>query len=189
MAIKPILFSTDMVSAILDGRKTMTRRPVTGNRGKDYMNAPSRTNLFSKIEKVYGTWMGLSREGIPFINDPIKQPYKVGDVCWVRETWMPETEQGIPTGSYIYKATDKPEPDGDKPLKWRPSIHMPKEAARIFLRVTDVRVERVQDISAEDVAAEGLPSHIIPPGHEHYKNVCGKNWLGFENKSINRIYF
>jgi hypothetical protein len=87
----------------------------------------------------------------------IRTPYQPGDILWVRETWS-----RMETGQYLYKA------DNEKPvsfLGWRPSIHMPREAARIFLRVTGVRVERLQDISYADVIAEG-----IPYGHaEHTK--------------------
>jgi len=74
----------------------------------------------------------------------------------VRETWMPFTENGVCSGMAIYKATDKPEPDGDRPLKWRPSIFMPRWASRITLGVVSVRVERVQDISEDDAIAEGI---------------------------------
>lgn len=85
----------------------------------------------------------------------VKLSYQPGDILWVRETWMPETEQGICTGGYIYKASDNPEADGDCPLKWRPSIHMPRKVARIFLKVTNVRVERLQEITEEDAIREG----------------------------------
>lgn len=89
----------------------------------------------------------------------VKCPYgQVGDVLWVRETW----DFGYP---YAYKA------DGALPItKWRPSIHMPKAACRLFLRITNVRVERLQDISEEDAIAEGVSRYPKSPiyGYKNY---------------------
>lgn len=135
---KPILFSTDMVRAILDGKKTQTRRVIKP--------AP--------FDFTY-------EDGMP----ARKPPYQPGDILYVRETWaaMHTTPGGHfrPHPVYYYKADD---PD-IRPIgwdrdagKWRPSIHMPKAAARIFLKVKDVRVERVQDITEEAARAEGCPS-------------------------------
>jgi hypothetical protein len=137
--LKPILFSAPMVRAILAGQKTMTRRVI-----KPQPSGNLRNSVFvnSGIEDSHGK--------------EIKPPFYPGDIMWVRETWMPETEQRIHTGGYIYKATDNPEPDGDDKLKWRPSIFLPREAARIFLRVTDVRAERIQDITEADARREGI---------------------------------
>ena len=84
-----------------------------------------------------------------------KTPYKPGDILYVRETWQPNP-YGI-GWPYFYKAS--PEQFDHAPDKWRPSIHMPKEAARIFLRVTDVRVERLQDITPEQIDAEGFKEY------------------------------
>lgn len=120
--ILPILFNTKMVRAILDGRKTCTRRLVK----------PQPT-------AHYGTLC-------------IKSPYQPGDILYVRETWMDYA------GLTMYKA------DCDKykleslnfaGFGWKPSIHMPKEVARIWLNVTDVRVERLQDMTDDDAEAEG----------------------------------
>ena len=106
--LKPILFNTQMVRAILEGRKTVTR-------------------------------------------EVIKPRYREGDVLYVRETWAPwsRTEGIMP--KIHYKADGENLPG----VKWRPSIHMPIEAARIFLRVTDMRVERLQDITIDDALHEG----------------------------------
>jgi len=128
--MKPILFSTPMVQAILDGRKTMRRRvirPQPQHAYDDYM----------------GGWDCLT-EGHCHLCEP-KPPYKPGDILWVRETWYQHYD-----GSYAYRAS-APENTG-----WKPSIHMPREAARIFLRVKTVRVERLQDITEEDAKAEGV---------------------------------
>jgi len=117
--MKPIIFSAEMVRAIIDGRKTQTRRVVKGN--PRYINPP------------YGS----------------------GDILWVRETWA----YGQP---YWYKATDEKNLVSNGSIKWRPSIHMPRAAARLFLRVTGVRVERLHDISDADAHAEGMDSPSYP---------------------------
>ena len=135
--MKPILFNTEMVRVILDGRKTTTRRIIKPQCRRNFIGTgidgkPAECRMIDiDTQKIV-------RHAIP--------PFQPGDVLYVRETWMPETEQGNSIGSYLYKASDKPEPDGDYPLKWHPSIHMPKEAARIFLKVADVKAERLQEI-------------------------------------------
>lgn len=134
---KPILFNTEMVRAILDGRKTVTRRCVKFLNGKN----PS--------------WTGYIKDGVTLYNgtnEPcIKQcKYHLGDILYVRETWCKNPNYN----EYYFKTR----PYGIAPykLKWKPSIHMPKEAARIFLKVKDVRVERLQDITEEQAKAEGI---------------------------------
>ena len=169
MRVLPILFNTDMVRAILDGRKTVTRRlPSKRIENKwddycDYVSAVATTGCTSFTEKQF-------YEQYP--------PYQPGDILYVRETWCKNYYHDY--GKYFYRADgeeiDMPlitggtikygKADG---LRWRPSIHMPKEAARIWLKVTDVRVERLQDISDEQAKAEGA----------NWKN--GKN-VGFEEK-------
>ncbi len=148
---KPILFNTSMVQAILDGRKTVTRRIVKES-------VLSKFN-FDSTGKLLGSFDGCDM--YPSTDDA---PYHFGDILYIRETWCKTDCFGLQNG-YVYKA------DGNKndifkytgfTPKWRPSIHMPKEAARIFLRVTDVRVERLQDIITGDyktplnINAEGL---------------------------------
>lgn len=134
MAEKPILFNTEMVRAILDGRKTQTRRLVK--------NIPLQEPYF---EVVDGTPYACDGDGEwhPAVEF---SPIQKGDVLYVRETWA--KVPGVPP--YIYKATF-----GAGEKKWRPSIHMPKEAARLFLRVTWVRCERLQDMIPEDCANDG----------------------------------
>jgi hypothetical protein len=139
---KPILFNTEMVQAILGDRKTVTRRVI-----KPQPIAGIRKSVFvpSGIEDGHG------RE--------IKLLYKVGDILYVRETFN-NTE----TDTVLY-AADKDFIDFylfmESEIKWKPSIHMPKEAARIFLKVTDVRVERLQDITEEDAIAEGMSKTLV----------------------------
>lgn len=141
MAIKPMLFNTEMVQAILEGRKTVTRRVVKFKAGWN----PKFTGYMPDRDVLYGS------NNIP----AVKAPYKAGDVLWVRETWSPVN---VRPRRYIYKAdVDRRIGEGvGLPLCWHPSIHMPKEAARIFLRVTDVRVERLRDMSVDDVFKEGV---------------------------------
>lgn len=83
-------------------------------------------------------------------------PYEAGDILWVRETWTL-----VPDGSYVYKASV--ECPGAWSGTWRPSIHMPKEAARIFLKVTDVHAERLQEITAEGALDEGTNVEFPEP--------------------------
>lgn len=162
----PILFNTEMVKAILDGRKKATRRIAKG------VYPYSEYGDFTT--KIKGEFTGpVSAENII----KLKAPCYPGDILYVRETWnfvydMDDSDQTIGnTGRYIYYADD-PMPfthwvDSDtgehkEQMPWKPSIHMPKEAARIWLKVTDVRVERLQDISGMDVLKEGVNSHVHP---------------------------
>lgn len=145
MAIKPILFNTEMVRAILDGRKTCTRRLVRFLPGENPQ------------------WTGYIRDGLMLYNgrnEPciIKAPYQPGDTLYVRETWcgLPVNEAGHMRGHtiYYYKADGELRPKGWRGT-WHPSIHMPKEAARIWLKVTGVRMKRLQEMKPVDVIKEG----------------------------------
>ena len=98
---------------------------------------------------------------------------QVGDAIRCKEIWMPHTEDGTPSGAIIYKATDKPEPDGENPLRWRSPLFMPHNASRAFLPVTEVVAQRVQDITTEDIIAEGLSTKL----REHDALVdLGSKW-------------
>ena len=151
MAIKPILFSTEMVRAILDGRKTCTRRIV-----KDGIPDDAMWGYRAFTPKGYITCRGVYADG--YGEGFYKLPYKPGDILYVRETWcgLPVNEAGHFRGHpiYYYKADGDLRPEGWIGA-WHPSIHMPKEAARIWLKVTDVRVERLQDITSEQIYREG----------------------------------
>ncbi|GHV34930.1 hypothetical protein FACS18949_11900 [Clostridia bacterium] len=144
--MKPILFKTDMVRAILDGRKTQTRRVLKPQ--------PKGTPRYNNLR--YHWYDHYFSPGLPFVNDvtPMpRQPFRVGDILWVRETWL-EAE-----GTCHYRADTTSEIQRclvDDGHRWKPSIHMHREAARLFLRVTDVRAERVQDITIKDCIAEGV---------------------------------
>lgn len=147
----PILMSTQMVRAILAGRKTMTRRVI-----KQLPVTVQRQYSHSDNGKHY--W----KEGVNGVVEfGFRCPYgKVGDRLWVRESWT-WIDGPIGSGAYFFKADDQV-----KAEKFRPSIHMPKEACRIWLKVTDVRVERLQDISEEDAKAEGVETLGLYPGYD-----------------------
>ena len=177
MQIKPILFNTEMVRAILDGRKTQTRRIVQQKYGNTHLE------MFTN---KYGTRLvelQNEEEGVTIIHNPDgstthrllamiekEPPYRRGEILWVRETWVnlpvsPGGHMRIMRGRYYYRA-DVPDirPDGWKG-NWKPSIHMPKEAARIFLQVESVRPERLQSIREDDAMKEGVekgPSGLCP---------------------------
>lgn len=150
-----------MVQAIMEGRKTMTRRvfKITPYGGKPTAITSKEESLIELADNElndYGTINYLSTGGL---SGPYKCPYgKPGDVLWVRETWTIDDRgaNGDDPG-YYYKA-DIPT-DAWKGF-WKPSIFMPKEACRIFLEVVSVRVERLQDISEQDAIAEGIQFHF-----------------------------
>lgn len=135
MAIKPILFNTEMVRAILDRRKTCTRRVIKLPENMDGIPVGKGGDSSNPLGFMYPGC--------------IKRPqYQPGDILYVRETW-----KKAPNGYYYYE--DWQRNDIADVTKWKPSIHMPKEAARILLKVTDVRVERLQEITEEGAKKEG----------------------------------
>lgn len=163
MAIKPILFNTEMVRAILDGRKTCTRRSVSSRQFLGML--PDKCKNAAPDEFLKGKRMMFKpycdMTDAELIMTAYKAPYKYepGDILYVRETWcaLPVNEAGHMRGHsvYYYKADGDLRPEGWRG-KWKPSIHMPKEAARIWLKVTDVRVERLQEIDEDGVWNEGF---------------------------------
>lgn len=142
----PLLFNTENVRAILEGRKTVTRRVVK----------PQPMAAVNTLYRKDGTNFWRTHGADCWYE--FRAPCVPGDVLWVRETWS------ISDGAYLYRAFPGVGMEPDKQdaamremgLKWRPSIHMPREAARIFLWVTDVRAERLQEIDDTGVVAEGL---------------------------------
>lgn len=149
MTIKPILFnkqiSTEMVRAILDGRKTCTRRICKDANeytvpDMDFYNADRRTYaVHNFVDKEHTEQLSIAERTCPICP---------GDILYVRETW-----KEAPKGYYYYEDCQKD--DIADVTKWKPSIHMPKEAARIWLKVTDVRVERLQEITYNGALREG----------------------------------
>ncbi len=198
MRVLPILFNTDMVRAVLDNRKTATRRAVRYKYSNTEMKM--RTDKYGtcliEIQKdIEGETHGKYPDGrkwqklLPYIEK--KAPYKKGDVLYVRETWafLPcidcvregtdcgrpcvtyEDKDGVSDGCFVYRA-DHPDPGR---VSWSPSIHMPKAAARIWLEVTDVRTERLQDIDDKGIVAEGL--EIGAPFEELWDSTIKKSDL------------
>lgn len=160
MAIKPILFNTEMVRAILDGRKTCTRRLVKPQPDEKH-TFPLGFVTDSTEKKEVGCFGFAANEyggSIQYVKPPYR--YAPGDILYVRETWHKYTKR-IGKGEscrlaefYGYKASVANSEDAEEP--WHSSIHMPKEAARIWLKVTDVRVERLQEISEDGAVKEGI---------------------------------
>ena len=176
---RPILMSAPMVRAILERRKTQTRRIVKSKSdlnyyhkvfflSKDEYNKDVATEF--KVKVVAKKPMALFFKN--FINDlDVECPYgNVGDRLWVRETFFEVYNAPFsPTGEYCYAATHqgyvnvfdedggiKINKDGSDASPWKPSIHMPRKASRILLEITGIRAERLQDISEDDAIAEGI---------------------------------
>lgn len=164
----PMLFSTPMVQALLAGRKTQTRRLVN----------PQPSTVASKVsynpkQWPKKPWVAKFKYGdrdVWEVTDSYNFKYgEAGDLIWVRETFLKEAMPAPPEGDYDqtiyrYKASEKFDPS----TKWKPSIHMPKEAARIWLQKTETKVERASGISREDAIAEGLAC-ISKDGGRTYK--------------------
>lgn len=163
--VLPILFNTEMVRAILDGRKTVTRRL-----GK---KIPKETHRIEPLEDwtFECHWGGYQPDTGAFCDGScvVNPPYQPGDTLYVRETWC-KGSLDYGEEKYYYKA--------DNPAfhcRWYPSIHMPKAAARIWLKVKEVRVERLQDIDDDGVVAEGL--QIGDPYDELWNSTIKKKDL------------
>lgn len=168
---KPILFNTEMVKAILQGRKTSTRRIIKGNIPND---ATWGYTFFTPKNHVSfrGTFGGQYGEKF------FKPPYWIEDILYVRETWQEWTDDmctcyechGCNHGDYIYKAGY----GDDEGIKWRPSIHMPKKAARIFLKVTDIKAQQIQNITEDEAKEEGIKSYT--KDEKVYKYAVNDDW-------------
>jgi len=151
---KPILFNTDMVRAILDGRKTVTRRICKD--GNDYV-VPDMS-FYDEDKRTYAVHNYADKEHKDKLSIVERIcPICPGDILYVRETWQYIDFEGDNNG-FVFKASEdgKSWAENLEGWTWRPSIHMPKAAARIFLRVTDVRVERLQDMGVMDLFKEGV---------------------------------
>lgn len=200
---KPILFSTPMVQAILAGRKTMTRRVIK----KKYENTDIQW-----FTNKYGTRLVEMQNDAPLdVYNPetktttsylkgcaeITQPWQVGDILWVRETWYTpcnekdcneykSCREGCNSLDDFYYKADK-FPEGCVEPKWRPSIFMPREAARLFLKVKNILVERLQDITENDVRREGFRDSFDPLSDTFYP--CGYHFVEtWNNLNVKRGY-
>lgn len=178
MAIKPILFNTEMVRAILDGRKSCTRRIVKPQQligmlpDKCKNGAPEE--FLKEKRLMFKPYCDMT--DVELINTAYKAPYQPGDILYVRETW-----KKAPNGYYYYEDWQK---DNIADVtKWKPSIHMPKEATRIWLKVTDVRVERLQEITIDGIRSEGLSSMAVHVGD---MEIAVKEWELLWNSTIKK---
>ena len=176
MAIKPILFNTEMVRAILDGRKDATRRIVKG-----FIPNDAVWGYTAFTPKGYISCRGTFADG--YGEKFFKLPCEPGNILYVRETW-----KKAPNGYYYYE-------DWQKNViaditKWKPSIRMPKEAARIWLKVTDVKVERLQNITEDGSKAEGAIDNrgfIHSPDNEYDRiHTAREHFIEIWNSTIKK---
>lgn len=158
MRVLPILFNTEMVRAILDGRKSCTRRLVKPQPDEKHTYPLGFVTDSTEKKDVGCFGFGIDEYGGSI--QYAKPPYQPGDILYVRETWHKYTKRiGKGEGCHLaefygYKASIANSEDANE--LWKPSINMPKEAARIWLKVTGVRVERLQDITENGAKAEGI---------------------------------
>lgn len=185
--VRPILFNTDMVRAILDNIKVCTRRNIKG-----YIPNDAVWGYSAFTPKGCISCRGIYEDG--YGEKFFKLPCEKGDILYVRETWCwcpcwdcgMDTEKGCcdktadkfynhnkgEMGCYGYKASFG---DNEQPFdRWYPSIHMPRDAARIFLKVTDIRVERLQDVTEEQAKAEGIKEYS--KDGKLYKYAVNDDW-------------
>jgi len=157
----PMLFNTAMVKSIIIGAKTKTRRLVS----TDLFGCDIKYNveLADNNSSVHFRFNNNSEYSAGFVSR-----YRIGTIIWIRETWQETYNSKLAKWEPIYKADDKTYIDEDGILKWKPSIHMPRKYARIFLKVANIRVERLRDITDTDSIAEGIETV-----HNRY---CYKNY-------------
>jgi hypothetical protein len=194
--VRPILFNGEMVRAILEGRKTQTRRVIKdfpeyhkgteapqAKRGEPprhpssyfdcYCNKPRTEANPRGMSDRWCWWDEYDRMGNGWLKCPFGVP---GDRLWVRETWGDGEENNCEPGVY-YRATDPAWDKEETGFRWKPSIHMPRWASRISLEVTGVRVERLNDISEADAEAEGASKVLwfCPAGKPECRMNLGKD--------------
>ena len=163
--VLPILFNTDMVRAIVDGRKSVTRRIC---KDANEYTIPDMS-FYDAKKRTYAVHNYSNKEHTEKLSIIERTcPICPGDILYVRETWS-ELSFG-----YVYKADGENIDHLGNVIKWHPSIHMPKEAARIWLKVKDVRVERLQEISGGDLIKEGIDlfqSNYVRVAFDEFKNL------------------
>lgn len=213
MEIKPILFNTEMVRAILDGRKSCTRRIVKPQWEEcSHCKYVHNEYIYDKLaENVY-----CAKCGYPLVPER-RAPYQPGDILYVRETWrvgawdifnqmiafdykdgtcgeltyihdrelfdrlVNQSRNDARQAKCEYNGVDFVWEKGKSPCRWHPSIHMPKEAVRIWLNVTDVRVERLQEITESGAKAEGIRGYT-KDGNLYKYAVTDDWWIDYHNK-------
>ncbi|MDD2741258.1 MAG: hypothetical protein PHV02_03235 [Rhodocyclaceae bacterium] len=166
---RPILFSAEMVRAILEGRKTQTRRAIKLRHDADVVVVDGKV------------WKPDRVDYAGYVDCPRGQP---GDLLWVRETWA----NFLGDDHILYRATN--DPSIELVATWKPSIHMPRWASRILLQITNVRVERLQEISEADAIAEGVELFATPAQPRPSEQCLWKDYLtpGLSEPSAKRSY-
>lgn len=191
----PILFSADMIRALLNGSKTQTRRPLKGVNGAGELDYDFRDFPLAALDRVW--FDGKNGEAVfecqIAVDDTsdyrVRCPFgKPGDRLWVRETWRekawskadftkaglserPYVDSGIDYYGETLKAVFRADGDHQYFRPWKPNIHMPRWASRLTLHITDIRIEQIQDITEEDAAAEGVRWGTYEP---HECRVCAR---------------
>ncbi len=193
----PMLFSTSMVKAILAGRKTQTRRlrnleQFNSNPDKwKYACAVKYDPIYHLFEDADGGVEDADGDVIE-----VKCPFgKPGDILWVRETWLKLDRDHVINSEYVYKADGDPDTENirreyinaGRAYNWKPSIHMPKEACRLRLEITAIRVERLNDISEGDAVTEGIEAlnlYSFPIYRDYLNEVDGYQSPFYSFKSL-----
>lgn len=193
--MSPILFNTQMVKAILEGRKTTTRRIVKGNvQDLNVIGSSSSDGVnFNHIAFGYGNIKDINSVDI---KERVKAPYLPEDILYVRETWKITTIMDNGYISFGYKTDVEDYKEVKVKMNryydlvkyrdkngWQPSIFMPKEAARIYLKVTEVRAERLKDITDDGIKAEGITEEFPPYAEGKFKELWN-NTLKKEEREI-----
>lgn len=181
--VLPILFNMEMVRAILDGRKSCTRRIIKPQWEEcPHCKYVHKEYIYGKLaENVY-----CAKCGYPLLPER-RAPYQPGDILYVRESWhkyikrVGEGKSCHLVEFYGYKASIANSEDADEP--WKPSIHMPKEAARIWLKVTNVRVELLKEITIDGIRNEGLSSMAVHAGD---MEIAMEEWKNLWNSTIKK---
>lgn len=174
---KPILFKSDMVRAILEGRKTETRRII---KFKDLPLEPLHHNIWK------------SQSGWQDGDIKIKCPYgQVGDRLWVRETWCADCGKQVCYRENMVRCEQRATHFPNRCHPWHPSIHMFRKYSRITLEITDIKVERVQDITEEGAKAEGIK--VLPLQSEKdesawYQSAPGINQARTAKQSFQKLW-
>ena len=177
MAIKPTLFNTEMVRAILDGRKSCTRRVIKPQPDEKHTYPLGFVNDSTEKKEIGCFGFAANEYGgsIQYVKPPYR--YAPGDILYVRESYS-ELSFG-----YVYKADGENIDHLGNVIKWHPSIHMPKDAARTWLKVTDVSVERLQDINISGIRNEGFSFAAVHAGD---MEIAVEEWKMLWNSTIKK---
>ncbi|WP_345756790.1 hypothetical protein [Klebsiella quasipneumoniae] len=187
MKERGMIFNGEMTRAILDGRKTQTRRPIKWKQTRF-------TEIGEREDGSKWPWSEDAERACDFWHPC---PFgAVGDRIWVRETFCPVDDTQYGGEKWVdYRATPKFEashpagwdcaPNDAEALKWRPSIHMPRWASRILLEITNVGVQRLQDISSGDAVREGI---YQLPASGRYCISPGDQYFGWASHSAKEVY-